>query len=128
MKLLISLLFQENFERLRSRAVAYINLDDAVSGNFSFAAAGSPLLAKVLFQATKDVSSKNFFFRCIVRLIFQALNSELEVAEKNARTADARAADARAYYVATHEQDSSFDIKSCFVSLRWTVLIHNTAA
>ena len=55
-------------ERLHSRAVAYINLDEAVSGNYSFAAAGSPLLADALYQATKDVSGLkyllvlNFFF------------------------------------------------------------------
>ncbi|XP_022090181.1 putative N-acetylated-alpha-linked acidic dipeptidase [Acanthaster planci] len=47
---------EENLEKLHSRGVAYINLDDAVSGNYSFAAAGSPLLSKVIFQATQDVS------------------------------------------------------------------------
>ncbi|XP_071805076.1 putative N-acetylated-alpha-linked acidic dipeptidase [Asterias amurensis] len=46
---------EENMERLHSRAVAYINLDEAVSGNYSFATAGSPLLAEVLYQTTKDV-------------------------------------------------------------------------
>ncbi|XP_038077674.1 putative N-acetylated-alpha-linked acidic dipeptidase [Patiria miniata] len=47
---------EENMEKLHSRGVAYINLDDAVTGNYSFAAAGSPLLADVIFNAAKEVN------------------------------------------------------------------------
>ncbi|XP_077868129.1 N-acetylated-alpha-linked acidic dipeptidase 2-like [Saccoglossus kowalevskii] len=42
---------------LGNRAVAYINLDAVVMGDYSFAASASPLLQKVIFEATKKVMS-----------------------------------------------------------------------
>lgn len=46
---------EENVEILRERAVAYINLDGAVEGNYSFSATGSPLLSQIIYYATKRV-------------------------------------------------------------------------
>ncbi|KAL8620434.1 hypothetical protein ACOMHN_066745 [Nucella lapillus] len=48
---------QEYEEQLTSGAVAYINLDAAVRGNYSFYAEANPLLYDVLYSATKTVGS-----------------------------------------------------------------------
>ncbi|XP_030842672.1 putative N-acetylated-alpha-linked acidic dipeptidase isoform X2 [Strongylocentrotus purpuratus] len=47
---------EENVEVLRERTVAYINLDGAVEGNYTFSATGSPLLSKIIHYATKRVN------------------------------------------------------------------------
>lgn len=46
---------QYHAKELLHRAVAYINLDVAISGNYSLMAVGSPLLRQVLKEATSDV-------------------------------------------------------------------------
>ncbi|XP_076472403.1 N-acetylated-alpha-linked acidic dipeptidase 2-like [Babylonia areolata] len=46
---------QEYEEQLTSGAVAYINLDAAVRGNYSFYAEANPLLYDVIYEATKTV-------------------------------------------------------------------------
>ncbi|XP_071510576.1 N-acetylated-alpha-linked acidic dipeptidase 2-like [Diadema antillarum] len=46
---------EDNAEALRERAVAYINLNGAVQGNYTFAAAGSPLLTQIIYNATQRV-------------------------------------------------------------------------
>nr|XP_054768945.1 N-acetylated-alpha-linked acidic dipeptidase 2-like isoform X1 [Lytechinus pictus]XP_054768946.1 N-acetylated-alpha-linked acidic dipeptidase 2-like isoform X1 [Lytechinus pictus]XP_054768947.1 N-acetylated-alpha-linked acidic dipeptidase 2-like isoform X1 [Lytechinus pictus] len=46
---------EENVEVLRERTVAYINLDGAVEGNYTFSATGSPLLTDIIYYATKRV-------------------------------------------------------------------------
>lgn len=47
---------QENSEILSQRAVVYVNLDEAISGQYSFAAEGSAILAKAVSQAMKEVN------------------------------------------------------------------------
>lgn len=46
---------ETNVEQLRQRAVAYLNLDTAVTGVDGISAEGSPLLQEVFVSATKDV-------------------------------------------------------------------------
>lgn len=48
---------EENSEILSQRAVVYVNLDEAISGQYSFAAEGSAILAKAVSQAMKEVDS-----------------------------------------------------------------------
>ncbi|XP_070207655.1 N-acetylated-alpha-linked acidic dipeptidase 2-like [Littorina saxatilis] len=50
---------QEYEEQLSSGAVAYINLDAAVRGNYSFYAEANPLLYDVIYEATKTVDCPN---------------------------------------------------------------------
>ena len=52
----VNIMLQEHLEILHERAVAYINLDEAVSGKHTFVAEGSPLLAEVVYKATKQAS------------------------------------------------------------------------
>ncbi|XP_071946076.1 N-acetylated-alpha-linked acidic dipeptidase 2-like [Antedon mediterranea] len=46
---------EENLSLLKKSVVAYINLDNAVPGNYSFDASGSPLLSNVVYEASKNV-------------------------------------------------------------------------
>lgn len=48
---------EENKEILNQRAVVYINLDEAVAGNATFAAEGSAIFAKALRNATQQVKT-----------------------------------------------------------------------
>ncbi|XP_053398009.1 N-acetylated-alpha-linked acidic dipeptidase 2-like [Mercenaria mercenaria] len=44
---------------LGARAIAYLNVDIAVQGNFTFRALGTPLIFKSLYEATKKVPNPN---------------------------------------------------------------------
>ncbi|CAH1773061.1 unnamed protein product, partial [Owenia fusiformis] len=46
---------EDNMKQLASKAVAYINLDGAIRGNYTFTASASPLMRHVLYDATRDV-------------------------------------------------------------------------
>ena len=46
---------EQNAKILGERAVTYINLDSAVSGNFMLGAGGSPLMQKSVVSWTKKV-------------------------------------------------------------------------
>lgn len=50
---------EENMKVLQERAVAYINVDTAVTGNYSLGVAASPLLYRAIFNATKKVINPN---------------------------------------------------------------------
>ncbi|EDO40715.1 predicted protein, partial [Nematostella vectensis] len=49
----------ENEKMLTDRAVAYINIDSGVAGNYSFNAAGNPLLQEMAFNETRLVRDYN---------------------------------------------------------------------
>lgn len=46
---------EENIKLLQERAVAYINLDMIVHGNYSFKSKGNPMLTDLIFSQTKLV-------------------------------------------------------------------------
>lgn len=50
---------EENQKWLGDRAVAYINLDSAVSGNYSFSSSGSALLRGLIMGQTKKATNQN---------------------------------------------------------------------
>ena len=52
--------FAQEFQRiLAARAVAYINVDSAVTGNYSLAAKSTPLLYQAIYKAAKKVTEKD---------------------------------------------------------------------
>ncbi|XP_066273766.1 N-acetylated-alpha-linked acidic dipeptidase 2-like [Branchiostoma lanceolatum] len=53
---------EENIKEMGEKAVAYLNLDGAVIGNFSFYAEASPLLQKVVQDASKTVRDPHGVF------------------------------------------------------------------
>ncbi|XP_041370396.1 putative N-acetylated-alpha-linked acidic dipeptidase [Gigantopelta aegis] len=50
---------QHYIKNLRERAVAYLNIDIAVQGNYTLRATGTPLLIRAMFDATKKVPNPN---------------------------------------------------------------------
>ncbi|XP_041369737.1 N-acetylated-alpha-linked acidic dipeptidase 2-like [Gigantopelta aegis] len=54
---------QHYIKNLRERAVAYVNIDAAIGGNYSLRASGTLLLFRALFEATKKMS---FVYSCHV--------------------------------------------------------------
>ncbi|KAI8481399.1 hypothetical protein Bbelb_408920 [Branchiostoma belcheri] len=53
---------EENIKEMGEKAVAYLNLDGAVMGNYSFYAEASPLLQKVVQDASKTVRDPHGVF------------------------------------------------------------------
>ncbi|KAA0186039.1 hypothetical protein HAZT_HAZT010103 [Hyalella azteca] len=47
---------QQFSKQLSDRAVAYLNIDQAFNGNYTFRAQASPLLRDIIYNATKEVS------------------------------------------------------------------------
>ena len=59
---------EENSQILSKRAVAYLNVDIAVQGNYSIRAAASPLLYQTLYEAAKLVPSPTHDFSSLYDL------------------------------------------------------------
>jgi hypothetical protein len=66
---------EKNLDNLRDDAMAYINLDAAVTGN-NFHAAGSPVFRKLLLQVLNRVSDPNF--NTTLRDLYDRRNGDIE--------------------------------------------------
>ena len=51
----ITSLFQEHLKILSERAVAYLNIDIAIQGNFSVRGSGVPILEEAIYAVAKKV-------------------------------------------------------------------------
>ena len=51
----MSIVFQEHVKILSERAVAYLNIDIAIQGNFTVRGGGVPLLEEAIYTVAKKV-------------------------------------------------------------------------